>query len=173
MQSCRRCPRKTRAGGVTHNRLTLASQQGISMCTRSLIHNPQHGFTLLELLVVLLIIALLAGYVGPKMFDRLELAKVQTAQGQMKSLADALNQYRLDTGNYPDETLGLNALTTRPANANNWQGPYLKTLPPDPWGNPYLFKNPGSPPNDAEIISLGRDGKAGGENTYADIVYGL
>ena len=143
------------------------------MRTLSFIHSPQRGFTLLELLVVLLIIALLAGYVGPKMFDRLELAKVQTAQGQMKSLADALNQYRLDTGNYPDEALGLNALTTRPANANNWQGPYLKALPPDPWGNPYLFKNPGSPPNDAEIISLGRDGKAGGENTYADIVYGL
>ena len=86
--------------------------------------------------------------------------EVQTAQGQMKSLADALNQYRLDSGNYPDETLGLNALTTRPANAGNWQGPYLKSLPPDPWGNPYLFKNPGTPPNDAEIISLGRDGKA-------------
>jgi general secretion pathway protein G len=67
----------------------------------------------------------------------------------------------------------LNALTTRPANANNWQGPYLKVLPPDPWGNPYLYKNPGTPPNDAEIISLGRDGKAGGVNTYADIVHGL
>ena len=143
------------------------------MRARTLVHSTQRGFTLLELLVVLLIIALLAGYVGPKMFDRLELAKVQTAQGQMKSLADALNQYRLDTGNYPDEALGLNALTTRSANANNRQGPYLKALPPDPWGNPYLFKNPGSPPNDAEIISLGRDGKAGGENTYADIVYGL
>jgi general secretion pathway protein G len=143
------------------------------MRTHSFIHSPQRGFTLLELLVVLLIIALLASYVGPKMFDRLELAKVQTAQGQMKSLADALNQYRLDNGNYPDETLGLAALTTRPANVNNWQGPYVKTLPPDPWNKPYLYKNPGTPPNDAEIISLGRDGKAGGVNTYADIVYGL
>jgi general secretion pathway protein G len=167
--------KRSSTGGARLNAGRESSTQppGITMRERSFIHSPQHGFTLLELLVVLLIIALLAGYVGPKMFDRLELAKVQTAQGQMKSLADALNQYRLDTGNYPDETLGLNALTTRPANANNWQGPYLKTLPPDPWGNPYLFKNPGSPPNDAEIISLGRDGKAGGENTYADIVYGL
>ena len=143
------------------------------MRTRILITPFQRAFTLLELLVVLLIIALLAGYVGPKMFDRLELAKVQTAQGQMKSIADALNQYRLDNGNYPDETLGLDALTTRPANASHWQGPYVKTLPPDPWGNPYLYKNPGTPPNDAEIICLGRDGKAGGVNTYADIVYGL
>jgi len=143
------------------------------MRIHSFIHSPQRAFTLLELLVVLLIIALLAGYVGPKMFDRLELAKVQTAQGQMKALADALNQYRLDNGNYPDETLGLDALTTRPAAASHWQGPYVKTLPPDPWGNPYLYKNPGTPPNDAEIICLGRDGKAGGVNTYADIVYGL
>ncbi|MFL6875444.1 type II secretion system major pseudopilin GspG [Pseudomonas marginalis] len=143
------------------------------MRIRSFIHSPQRAFTLLELLVVLLIIALLAGYVGPKMFDRLELAKVQTAQGQMKSLADALHQYRLDNGNYPEETLGLGALTERPANAGNWHGPYLKALPPDPWGNPYLFKNPGTAPNDAEVISLGRDGKAGGVNTYADIVYGL
>ncbi|MBN2975381.1 type II secretion system protein GspG [Pseudomonas fluorescens] len=143
------------------------------MRTHTLIHRPQRGFTLLELLVVLLIIALLAGYVGPKMFDRLELAKVQTAQGQMKSLGDAMNQYRLDNGNYPDETLGLNALVTRPANAPHWQGPYVKTLPLDPWGNPYLYKYHGVPPNDADIISLGRDGKAGGENTYADIVYGL
>ncbi|MGE7814179.1 type II secretion system major pseudopilin GspG [Pseudomonas sivasensis] len=143
------------------------------MYSRTFFRTRSCGFTLLELLVVLLIIALLASYVGPKMFDRLELAKVQTAQGQMKSLADALHQYRLDNGTYPDETLGLNALTTRPANANNWKGPYLKSLPPDPWGNPYLFKNPGTAPNDAEIICLGRDGKAGGENTYADIVYGL
>ncbi|WP_421535242.1 type II secretion system major pseudopilin GspG [Pseudomonas marginalis] len=143
------------------------------MRIHSFTHSPQRAFTLLELLVVLLIIALLAGYVGPKMFDRLELAKVQTAQGQMKALADALNQYRLDNGNYPDETLGLDALTARPATASHWQGPYVKTLPPDPWGNPYLYKNPGTPPNDAEIICLGRDGKAGGVNTYADIVYGL
>lgn len=133
----------------------------------------QRAFTLLELLVVLLIIALLAGYVGPKMFDRLEQAKVQTARGQMKALGDALNQYRLDNGAFPDEALGLNALTTRPAAAGHWQGPYLKALPPDPWGNPYVYKHPGTPPNEVEIISLGRDGKAGGEGTHADIVFGL
>lgn len=108
------------------------------MRTRTVIHSPQRGFTLLELLVVLLIIALLAGYVGPKMFDRLELAKVQTAKGQMKSLGDALHQYRLDNGHYPAETLGLGALTERPASEPNWHGPYLpKAAPPDPWNTPY------------------------------------
>lgn len=144
------------------------------MAIPSVIHRPHAGFTMLELLVVLLIIALLAGYVGPKMFDRLELAKVQTAKGQMKSLGDALNQYRLDNGHYPAETLGLNALSERPASEPNWHGPYLpKATPPDPWNNPYQYKNPGTPPNEVEIISLGRDGKAGGEGTNADIVFGL
>jgi general secretion pathway protein G len=139
-----------------------------------LIHTPQRGFTLLELLVVLLIIALLAGYVGPKMFDRLEMAKVQTAKGQMKSLGDALNQYRLDNGHYPAETLGLGALTERPASEPNWHGPYLpKAAPPDPWNKPYEYKTPGTPPNEIDLISLGRDGKAGGEGTNADIVFGL
>lgn len=134
---------------------------------------PQYGFTLLELLVVLLIIALLAGYVGPKMFDRLELAKVQTAKGQMKSLADALNQYRLDNSHYPSDAEGLNALTERPASEAGWHGPYLpKSVPPDPWNNPYQYKNPGAT-HEVEIISLGRDGKAGGEGTNADIVFGL
>jgi len=131
------------------------------------------GFTLLELLVVLLIIALLAGYVRPKMFDRLELAKVQTAKGQMKSLADALNQYRLDNGHYPSEAQGLNVLIERPASEPAWHGPYLsKGVPPDPWNNPYLFKNPGAG-HEVEIISLGRDGKAAGDGTNADIVYGF
>lgn len=134
---------------------------------------PPHGFTLLELLVVLLIIALLAGYVGPKMFDRLELAKVQTAKGQMKSLGDALNQYRLDNGHYPSEPQGLSALTERPATEPGWHGPYLpKSAPPDPWNTPYQYKTPGAT-HEVEIISLGRDGKAGGQGTNADIVFGL
>lgn len=131
------------------------------------------GFTLLELLVVLLIIALLAGYVGPKMFDRLELAKVQTAKGQMKSLSDALGQYRLDNGHYPSEEQGFAALIQRPANESMWHGPYLaKPAPPDPWNKPYVYKNPGAS-HEVEIISLGRDGKAGGEGTAADVVYGF
>lgn len=144
----------------------------ISLSSHPRTWHPQHGFTLLELLVVLLIIALLAGYVGPKMFDRLELAKVQSAKGQMKSLGDTLNQYRLDNGHYPSEALGLKALTERPASEPNWHGPYLpKGAPPDPWNNPYLFKNPGAA-HEIEIISLGRDGQAGGEGTNADIVFG-
>lgn len=134
---------------------------------------PSQGFTLLELLVVLLIIALLAGYVGPKLFERLELAKVQTAKGQMKSLADALHQYRLDNGHYPSEAEGLKVLVERPPTGPGWHGPYLpKSVPPDPWNNPYFFKNPGAS-HEVEIISLGRDGKAGGEGTSADVVFGF
>ena len=152
----------------------MALRQGIYMRELKSSSWPTsvHGFTLLELLVVLLIIALLAGYVGPKMFDRLELAKVQSAKGQMKSLGDALNQYRLDNGHYPSQALGLNALTERPANESGWHGPYLpKGAPNDPWNNPYQLKNPGAA-HEIEIISLGRDGQAGGEGTAADIVHG-
>lgn len=135
--------------------------------------NPASGFTLLELLVVLLIIALLAGYVGPKMFNRLEVAKVQTAMGQMKSLADSLGQYRLDNNHYPTEAQGIKALVERPETETGWNGPYLaKAIPLDPWNNPYLFKNPGAA-HEVELISLGRDGKAGGDKTDADIVYGF
>lgn len=135
---------------------------------------PQsQGFTLLELLVVLLIIALLAGYVGPKMFDRLELAKVQTAKGQMKSLADAMGQYRLDNGHFPTEEQGLKALVEHPPTEPGWHGPYLaKVIPLDPWNKPFFFKNPGAA-HEVEIISLGRDGKAAGEGTDADVVYGF
>lgn len=132
-----------------------------------------HGFTLLELLVVLMIIALLAGYVGPKMFNRLELAKVQTAKGQVKSLADAMGQYRLDNGHFPTEEQGLNALIERPSTEPGWHGPYLaKAIPLDPWNKPYLFKNPGAA-HEVEIISLGRDGKAAGVGIDADVVYGF
>jgi general secretion pathway protein G len=126
--------------------------------------NKQGGFTLLELLVVLMIIALLAGFVGPKVFSNVETAKEKTALRQMRSLADSLGQYRLDVGNYPTESQGLKALTEKPAGVQHWNGPYLsQQVPLDPWGNAYQWHNPTREKNtiyEVDIQSAGKDGKA-------------
>lgn len=133
----------------------------------------QKGFTLLELLVVLLIIALLAGYVGPKLFSQVDKAKVKTAQAQMKTIGDALTQFRLDTGSYPTADQGLDALTKAPQGTNNWNGPYLaKTVPADPWGHAYQYHVPGRD-SEADIVSFGRDGREGGSGEDADLYYDL
>jgi len=133
----------------------------------------QKGFTLLELLVVLLIIALLAGYVGPKLFTQVDKAKVKSTQAQMKTLGDALTQFRLDTGRYPTAEEGLNALVIQPQSVDTWNGPYLaKAVPDDAWGHPYQWNLPGRE-SEAEIVSLGRDGRVGGGGIDADIVYAM
>ena len=129
----------------------------------------QHGFTLLELLVVMVIIGLLVGYVGPKYFAQIGKSEVKAAKSQIDSLGKALDQYRLDTGHYPTTEQGLNALVTKPANEPKWDGSYLaKALPPDPWGRPYVYKEPGEH-GDYDLLSLGKDGQAGGAGENADI----
>ena len=132
----------------------------------------EQGFTLLELLVVLLIIALLAGYVGPKLFSQVDKAKIKTANAQMKTIGDALGQYRLDTGHYPSEQQGLAALAAQPVGENKWHGPYMPKIPEDPWGHAYVWKNPGAA-HEGEVISYGSDGKEGGTGDAADLVYGF
>lgn len=133
------------------------------------------GFTLLELLVVIVIIGLLASYVGPKYFAQLGKSEVAVAKSQIVAFEKALDNYRIDNGRYPSSEEGLAALQARPANAANaakWNGPYLKKeIPLDPWGNPYVYRSPGSRGGreDFEIISLGKDGKPGGEGENADI----
>ena len=126
-------------------------------------YRRQQGFTLLELLVVLMIIALLAGFVGPRLFSQIDQAKDKTALNQMKSLSDALSQYRLDVGQYPSETQGLKALIDRPSGVTGWRGPYLsKSVPNDPWGNPYQWHNPTRNKNavyEVELLATGNDGK--------------
>jgi len=128
------------------------------------------GFTLLELLVVIVIIGLLAAYVGPKYFSQLGKSEVTVAKAQIEAFEKSLDTYRLDVGRYPSAEEGLNALLTAPATAGaKWNGPYLKKgIPPDPWGRVYLYRAPGTKA-EYEIVSLGKDGQVGGTGDNADI----
>lgn len=127
------------------------------------------GFTLLELLVVMVIIGLLAGYVGPKYFAQVGKSEVKAARAQMDAIEKALDQYRLDIGRYPSTEQGLTALFQRPANEARWGGPYLKKeAPPDPWGKPFQYKSPGEH-GEYDLLSLGKDGQPGGTAEAADI----
>ena len=127
------------------------------------------GFTLLELLVVMVIIGLLAGYVAPRYFAQIGKAEVKVARAQMDALEKALEQYRLDTGRYPTQEQGLVAVIKKPANEPRWEGPYLKKeLPMDPWGRPFVYKIPGER-GDFDLVSLGKDGVPGGTGEAADL----
>jgi len=127
------------------------------------------GFTLLELLIVLAIIGLLVGYVGPRFFGQLEQSEIKVARAQIRGLEQALEQYRIDVGRFPTSEQGLEALNTPPPGARNWQGPYLKkAVPLDPWGSPYQLRAPGQF-GEIDIYSFGRDGQPGGSGDDADI----
>lgn len=133
------------------------------------------GFTLIEMLVVLVIIGLLAGLVGPKLFTKVDSSKVQTAQTQIKMLKGTLETLRLDIGRFPTEAEGLALLSTPPADEkikSRWHGPYLdEELPLDPWGNPYQYGVPGANSQPFALYSLGADGQLGGEEYDADLGY--
>lgn len=143
---------------------------------RKLVHSCRvaRGFTLLELLVVIVIIGLLSAFVAPKYFGQIGRSKVQIAKAQIESFEKALDQYRIDTDHYPDTAAGLVALAVAPATSEaNWRGPYLKKgVPLDPWGKAYIYKSPGSDGRDYEISSGGADGATGGDakGDNADIV---
>lgn len=128
------------------------------------------GFTLLELLVVIVIIGLLAAYVGPKYFSQLGKSEVTIAKAQIDAFEKSLDTYRLDVGRYPSGEEGLAALMTAPASAGaKWNGPYLKKgVPLDPWGHAYQYRSPGSK-GEYEIVSFGKDGQPGGSGDNADI----
>lgn len=129
----------------------------------------RRGFTLLELLVVMVIIGLLVGYVGPRYFSQVGKSEVKAARAQIDGLEKALDQYRIDTGHYPSQEAGLAALVTKPSNEPKWSGPYLKkAVPADPWGNAYVYKIPGEH-GEYDLLSYGKDGQPGGTGEAADI----
>jgi len=145
---------------MERSRITAASGRG---------PGSGRGFTLLELLVVMVIIGLLAGYVAPRYFAQIGKSEVKATRAQIDALEKALDQYRLDTGHYPTTEQGLAALVTKPTDEPKWDGPYIKkAVPLDPWGNAYVFKSPGEH-GDVDLLSYGKDGQPGGTGEAADI----
>jgi general secretion pathway protein G len=131
----------------------------------------QKGFTLIELMVVMIILGLLAALVAPKMFGRVGQAKQKAAAVQIELLGTALDSFRLDVGRYPSSSEGLEVLIHMPSGVEQWNGPYLKKeeIPLDPWRNAYHYESPGSH-GDYDLYSYGKDGTAGGEKEDTDIV---
>ncbi len=128
------------------------------------------GFTLLELLVVMVIIGVLAGFVAPRYFAQVGKSQVKVARAQIDALDKALDQFRLDVGRYPTSEEGLQALVTAPGGEAAWAGPYLKKgVPADPWGRPYVYQQPGTHGGDFDLLSYGKDGRAGGAGEDADV----
>lgn len=137
---------------------------------RSVLKN-RAGFTLIELMVVMIILGLLAALVVPRMFGKLGKAKTHAAYAQIELFGTALDSFRLDVGRYPTSSEGLEALVAAGSGAEDWNGPYLKKneIPLDPWGNPYLYESPGKH-GDYDLYSLGADKSEGGEGEDRDVV---
>lgn len=137
---------------------------------RSALHREsEFGFTLLELLVVMVIIGLLAAYVAPRYFAQVGKSETKVARAQIDAFQKALEQYRLDTGHFPSSDQGLASLMVKPSGEVKWSGPYLqRAVPPDPWGRSYFYHSPGEH-GEIDLISYGKDGKPGGQGDDADV----
>ena len=143
----------------------------MNQCRRRNRKPAEAGVTLIEMLVVVTIIGLFVALVGPGLFRRADAAKVTATRSQIESFMTALGQYKLDTGAFPTTEQGLVALRVRPAEMEQWAGPYMpKDIPKDPWGHDYIYKFPGDHGDEPEIVSYGADGQPGGEGINADIL---
>ena len=140
-----------------------------SRCRPRSERQQQAGFTLLELLVVMVIIGLLASIVAPQYFAQIGKSNAKVARAQIESFGQALDQYRLDVGHYPTSEQGLISLFAAPNNVPQWRGPYLKRgIPNDPWGQAYQYRAPGQH-GEYDLLSLGSDAQAGGEGEASDV----
>ncbi|HTA44147.1 MAG TPA: type II secretion system major pseudopilin GspG [Bryobacteraceae bacterium] len=134
-------------------------------------NSSRAGVTLIEMLVVVVIIAVFAAVVGPKLLSQGDKARVVAARQQIENFQLALGQYHLDTGTYPTTEQGLAALRSQPSGVDQWHGPYLaKELPNDPWGHPFVYKFPGDHGDEPDVVSYGGDGQPGGTDYNSDIV---
>ncbi len=142
-----------------------------SQSSKPCLSTQQRGFSLIELMIVLVILGLIAGIVGPQAMKYLGKGKTQSSKVQIENISAALDMYRLEVGNYPTSADGLKALVTAPSSARGWNGPYLKKgeVPKDAWNNEYQYKRPGSNSQPYDLFSFGSDGAAGGEGDDADI----
>lgn len=131
--------------------------------------NPHDGFTLIEIMVVLVILGLLAAIIVPSVMDRPDQAREIRVAQDIRALDSALKMYRLDNFNYPAPGAGLGALVEAPDGVQTWRGPYIESLPADPWGNPYRYRNPGINGKPVEVYSFGADNAEGGEGVNADL----
>lgn len=130
----------------------------------------ERGFTLIEIMIVVIIIGLLAALVAPRLFGKLTVAKQKSAKAQIELFGTALDAFRLDTGRYPTTEEGLKALREKPSGVEKWNGPYLpKEIPDDPWGKPYIYKSPGEH-GEYDLLTYGLDGVEGGEGENQDVV---
>jgi general secretion pathway protein G len=158
---------------MLHNpKIPLLATMSLSQRSRSpaILKPSTAGFTLVEMLVVLVIIGMVMGLVGPRVLSYLSNAKEKTARIQIASFANSLDMMYADVGRYPNSREGLGALIQRPPGVDSWRGPYLKgsEVPNDPWGNPYVYRSPGSH-GAYDIVSYGSDGREGGDDAAADV----
>lgn len=128
----------------------------------------QSGFTLIEVMVVIVIIALMGAIVGPTVFGKVQQAEEIRIAQDIRAIESALKMYRLDNFNYPSQTEALDALMVEPSAARNWRGPYLETVPQDPWDITYRYAYPGTNGKEVEVFTYGRDNVSGGEDSDAD-----